>query len=64
VGLPRADPGALSGGTPDVNADMTRRIFAGETGPARDVAALNAGAAIYVSGRVETLEEGVRAAEN
>jgi anthranilate phosphoribosyltransferase len=63
VGLPRADPGALSGGTPDVNADTTRRIFAGEAGPARDVAALNAGAAIYVSGRVETLEEGVRAAE-
>src|SRR3954465_15521437 len=43
VGLPRADPGALSGGTPDVNADTTRRIFAGEPGPARDVAALNAG---------------------
>ena len=30
---------------------------------ARDVAALNAGAAIYVSGLVDTLEEGVRAAE-
>jgi anthranilate phosphoribosyltransferase len=63
VGLARAEPGVLTGGTPDVNAETTRRIFAGEAGPARDVAALNAGAAIYVSGQVATLEEGVRAAE-
>jgi anthranilate phosphoribosyltransferase len=63
VGLTRADPSAITGGTPDVNAQTTRRIFAGEKGPARDLAALNAGAAIYVSGRVETLEEGVRSAE-
>jgi anthranilate phosphoribosyltransferase len=63
VGLARADPSAIGGGTPDANAETTRRIFAGERGPARDVAALNAGAAIYVSGTVDTLEEGVRAAE-
>ena len=50
-------------GRPDVNAEITRRIFAGEAGPARDVAVLNAGAAIYVSGTVASLEEGVRAAE-
>ena len=42
---------------------MTRRIFAGEDGPERDLAALNAGAAIYVAGRVDTLEAGVRTAE-
>jgi anthranilate phosphoribosyltransferase len=63
VGLARADPGAVKGGTPAVNAETTRRIFAGERGIERDLAALNAGAAIYVSGRVDTLEEGVRAAE-
>jgi anthranilate phosphoribosyltransferase len=63
VGLARAEPGALQGGTPDVNAETTRRIFAGEPGPARDVAVLNAGAAIYVSGSVDTLEQGVRTAE-
>src|SRR4051794_17597716 len=63
VGLARAEPAALAGGTPDVNAETTRRIFAGEPGVARDVAVLNAGAAIYVSGTVGTLEEGVRAAE-
>jgi anthranilate phosphoribosyltransferase len=63
VGLARADPGAVKGGTPAANAETARRIFAGERGAERDLAALNAGAAIYVSGRVGTLEEGVRAAE-
>jgi anthranilate phosphoribosyltransferase len=63
VGLARAEPAALAGVTPDVNAATTRRIFAGETGPPRDLAVLNAGAAIYVSGNVGSLEEGVRAAE-
>jgi anthranilate phosphoribosyltransferase len=59
VGLARSDPGAIAGGTPDVNAATTRRIFAGEPGPERDLALLNAGAAIYVSGRVDDLGAGV-----
>ena len=63
VGLPRAQPGDVGGGTPDRNAETTRRIFAGEAGPHRDLAALNAGAAIYVAGRAGTLEAGVREAE-
>jgi anthranilate phosphoribosyltransferase len=63
VGLPRAAFADVQGGTPEHNADVTRRVFAGETGPQRDLAALNAGAAIYVAGRADTLEEGVRAAE-
>jgi anthranilate phosphoribosyltransferase len=63
VGLPRAAFGDVRGGTPEHNADVTRRVFAGETGPARDLAALNGGAAIYVAGRADTLEQGVRLAE-
>jgi anthranilate phosphoribosyltransferase len=63
VGLARAEPAAMAGGTPDVNALTTRRIFSGEPGPARDLAVLNAGAAIYVSGTVDSLEAGVRAAQ-
>jgi len=63
VGLPRARPEDLAGGTPDRNAETTRRIFEGESGPQRDLAVLNAGAAIYVAGRSDSLEEGVRAAE-
>src|SRR3954453_10189143 len=63
VGLPRSAFDAVAGGTPEHNAALTRRIFAGEDGPARDLAVLNAGAAIYVVGRSESLEGGVRQAE-
>jgi anthranilate phosphoribosyltransferase len=62
VGLARARPEDLAGGTPADNADTTRRILAGEAGPARDIALLNAGAAIYVSGAVTDLAGGVAAA--
>jgi anthranilate phosphoribosyltransferase len=62
VGLPRGAYEDLAGGTPDVNAATTRAIFAGESGPARDLALLNGGAAIYVSGRVDDLAAGVTAA--
>ena len=37
----------VAGGTPDENAAITRAILAGEPGPQRDLAVLNAGAAIY-----------------
>jgi anthranilate phosphoribosyltransferase len=63
VGLGRAEESALAGGPPADNARTARAIFAGELGPARDIAVLNGGAAIYVSGRVGSLQEGVRAAE-
>jgi len=63
VGLARAAYEDVAGGPPAANAQTTRRIFAGERGPARDLAVLNAGAAIYAAGRVDGLEPGVRAAE-
>ena len=63
VGLRRGAYEDVAGGTPVQNAAVTRRIFAGESGAERDLAALNAGAAIYVAGRAESLEAGVRAAE-
>jgi anthranilate phosphoribosyltransferase len=63
VGLERAPAEAIPGGDPAENAETARRIFAGEPGPARDLAALNAGAAIYAGGGAESLEQGVRAAE-
>jgi anthranilate phosphoribosyltransferase len=63
VSLPVAPAEAIPGGDPQANADTTRRIFAGEAGPARDLAALNAGAAIYAGGGAETLIDGVRRAE-
>jgi len=63
VGLERSAYEDVAGGPPDANARTARRIFAGEAGPARDLAAFNAGAAIYAAGRADGLESGVRAAE-
>jgi anthranilate phosphoribosyltransferase len=63
VSLERAPASAIPGGDPQHNADIARRIFGGERGPARDLAVLNAGAAIYAGGRAESLHAGVRAAE-
>jgi anthranilate phosphoribosyltransferase len=63
LGLERAPDGAIVGGDPAANAATTRAIFAGERGPARDLAVLNGGAAIYAGGRADTLRQGVRLAE-
>jgi anthranilate phosphoribosyltransferase len=63
VGLERAAPEDVPGGYPVENAQTTRSVFAGEPGAARDLTVLNAGAAIYVGGRADSLEAGVRAAE-
>ena len=63
VGLQRAAPEAVPGGNPQQNADTARSIFGGDRGAARDLAVLNAGAAIYAGGRADSLEQGVRVAE-
>jgi anthranilate phosphoribosyltransferase len=63
VGLRRSALSAVAGGSPEANADVVRRVLAGERGPHRDIAVLNAGAAIYVGADEGTLEEGVRSAE-
>ena len=62
VGLDPAPADAVAGGTPDVNARVTRAILGGESSPHADLAYLNAGGAIYAAGRVDTLAEGVEAA--
>lgn len=54
----------LTGGTPDVNAAITQAIINGEDrGPKRCAVCLNAGAALYITGAAETMEAGVRLAE-
>ena len=63
VGLARADAASIPGGPPEVNAAITREILAGEPGPARDLAVLNAGAAIYAGGRAESIADGVTVAQ-
>jgi anthranilate phosphoribosyltransferase len=64
VGLATAaDPDATAGGSPADNAATTRAILGGEPGPCRDLAVLNAAAAIYAAGRAGDLTEGVAAAQ-
>jgi anthranilate phosphoribosyltransferase len=58
-GLAPAELDAVAGGTPEENAEATRSVLGGEAGPRRDLALLNAAAAIYVGGLAADLEEGV-----
>lgn len=46
LGLPRAAPEDLRGGDVTVNADVVRRVLAGQTGPVRDAVLVNAAAAL------------------
>ncbi|MGN0481405.1 MAG: anthranilate phosphoribosyltransferase [Lachnospiraceae bacterium] len=63
-GYTRCSKEDLLGGTPQENAQITRAILTGEEkGPKRQAVCLNAGAALYIAGKAETLEEGVRMAE-
>lgn len=63
-GYTRCSKEELTGGTPEENAEITRRILSGEDrGAKRCAVCLNAGAAIYIAGKVPTMEEGVRMAE-
>ena len=58
-GLARATKEDLAGGSAEENAARMQALLEGEPGPLADVSALNAGAAIYVAGRSESLREGV-----
>jgi anthranilate phosphoribosyltransferase len=62
VGLRRSARDGVDGGTPRENAAKTRAILAGERGPCRDLAVINAGTAIYTAGRAESLTAGVELA--
>ena len=63
-GYKRCDKSELTGGTPEENAEITRAILEGrEKGAKRQAVCLNAGAALYITGKTETIEEGVRLAE-
>jgi anthranilate phosphoribosyltransferase len=50
LGLPRSEPGDLRGGDAAFNADVARRVFAGEPGPVRDAVLVNAAAALAAQG--------------
>ncbi|MBD5157747.1 MAG: anthranilate phosphoribosyltransferase [Butyrivibrio sp.] len=63
-GFKRCDRSELEGGTPEENAEITKAILGGEKGAKRNAVALNAGAALYIAGKAENLEAGIRLAES
>lgn len=58
-GFRRCEKADLKGGSPVENAEIVRGILNGEKGPRRDVVLMNAGAALYVAGKAESLETGI-----
>ena len=63
LGYQLARPQDIAGGLPEENARKLVAVMRGERSPARDIIAINAGAAIYVSGEAPTLKEGANRAE-
>jgi anthranilate phosphoribosyltransferase len=77
-GLTRRGVEAIAGGDPAHNAQLLGQLLAGERGPAlegpgtegpdleaiRDITLLNAGAALYVAGRAESIAEGIETARS
>ncbi|MDH3755941.1 MAG: anthranilate phosphoribosyltransferase [Acidimicrobiia bacterium] len=62
LGVPSASADQLRGGDPAANAAIARGVFAGDTGPVRDIVTLNAAAGLLVAGAVESLADGIGAA--
>jgi anthranilate phosphoribosyltransferase len=55
LGLPRATIDDLRGGDPAHNAEVVRKLLAGQTGPVRDIVLLNAAAAITAAAGLSTV---------
>ncbi|OEH85922.1 anthranilate phosphoribosyltransferase [Desulfuribacillus stibiiarsenatis] len=62
VGLQQSLLHEISGGTPEENANIIRKILEGEKGPNRDIVLFNAGAALYTSNHSTSIEAGVELA--
>lgn len=63
-GYERCAKSELVGGAPAENAEITKAILGGaDRGPKRSAVCLNAGAALYIGGKAESMKDGVRMAE-
>jgi anthranilate phosphoribosyltransferase len=63
-GVDVAEPEQLLGGAADVNARALRSVLEGELGPFRDVAVMNAGAALMVAGRAALTADAAKLARD
>jgi anthranilate phosphoribosyltransferase len=63
IGLSRHPIEGVAGGTPEENAADMRGIVNGDvTGAKRDIILANAGAALYIAGEADSLEDGAKLA--
>ncbi len=58
-GFARCTKAELRGGTPAENAQITRDILSGATGPMRNAVLMNAGAALYLYDKADSLKSGI-----
>ncbi|MBQ6568726.1 MAG: anthranilate phosphoribosyltransferase, partial [Clostridia bacterium] len=58
-GFERCAKQELVGGTPEENAKITRAILGGEKGHKRNAVLMNAGAALYIGGKAESIKDGI-----
>ena len=61
--MERCDKSELKGGTPKENAQITLDILNGVKGHKRNAVLLNAGAALYIGGKADSMKDGVALAE-
>ena len=58
-GFTRCTKKDLEGGTPEENAKITRDILNGEKGHKRNAVLMNAGAALYIGGKADSMKDGI-----
>ncbi len=61
-GFKKWDLNLVLGADAKTNAEIIKKIFDGEKGPQRDIVLLNSGAAIYVSGLADSIQDGIKMA--
>ncbi|MCL2764168.1 MAG: anthranilate phosphoribosyltransferase [Treponema sp.] len=61
-GFKRCDKKELQGGPPSENAGILKALLSGQRGAKRDAALLNAAAAMFVTGKYESIEDAVQIA--
>lgn len=61
-GFERCTKADLEGGTPQENAKITRDILNGAMGHKRDAVLMNAGAALYIGGKADSIDDGIKLA--
>ena len=58
-GFERCTKDDLRGGTPEENAQITLAILNGEKGHKRNAVLMNAGAALYIGGKADSMKDGI-----